>query len=227
MSNIDWDFIGELEGKRILNGYVPTTKNMKSGVTIATGFDLGQRNEGDLSGLPKALIDKLKPYLGIKGAEAKEVAGNLNITDPEAKIIDEFSHGEVLNDLRKKWKAKTGKSFDDLPMHKATVVASVRFQHGDLATKTPNFWRQTTTGDWQGATENLRNFQDEHPRRRNKEADYLTKGRIDEDLSSEIESTLAKTAPPDAPSRQLTDEQLIESAQMPEIITEPSKKKIR
>lgn len=226
MSNIDWDFIGELEGKRILNGYVPTTKNMKSGVTIATGFDLGQRNEGDLSGLPKALIEKLKPYLGIKGAEAKTLAGNLKITDSEAKTIDEFSHGEVLNDLRKKWKAKTGKSFDDLPMHKATIVASVRFQHGDLATKTPNFWRQTTTGDWQGATENLRNFQDEHPRRRNKEADYLTKGRINEDLSSEIESTLAKTAPPDAPSRQMTDEQLIKSAQMPDIITEPSKKKL-
>lgn len=226
MSNIDWDFIGEREGKRILNGYVPKTKNMKSGVTIATGFDLGQRNLGDLSGLPKTIIEKLKPYLGFKGADAQAIASNLNITDSEAKTIDEFSHGEVLNDLRKKWKAKTGKSFDDLPMHKATVVASVRFQHGDLATATPNFWRQTTTGDWQGATENLRNFGDEFPTRRNIEADYLTKGRIDEDLSSEIEATLAKTAPPDAPSRELTDEQLIESAKMPDIITEPSKKKL-
>ena len=40
MSNIDWDFILEQEGFR-LKGYVPDAKNSKSGVTIASGFDLG------------------------------------------------------------------------------------------------------------------------------------------------------------------------------------------
>ena len=50
MSNIDWDFITEQEGGRILKGYLPDKKS-KSGVTIATGFDLGQRNESDLQGL--------------------------------------------------------------------------------------------------------------------------------------------------------------------------------
>src|SRR6056300_1160432 len=99
MSNIDWDFIGVKEGKRILSGYVPKTKNMKSGVTIATGFDLGQRNLSDLAGLPQDIIDILTPYLGIKGANAAEIASDLNVSDSQAKIIDEFSHGEVLNDL--------------------------------------------------------------------------------------------------------------------------------
>ena len=40
MSNIDWNFISEREGSRILTGYVPDAKGSKSGVTIATGFDL-------------------------------------------------------------------------------------------------------------------------------------------------------------------------------------------
>lgn len=48
---IDWKFIAAREGAEVLIGYVPM-KNGKvfgiSGVTIATGVDLGQRNESDL-----------------------------------------------------------------------------------------------------------------------------------------------------------------------------------
>jgi len=213
MSNIDWDFIGVKEGKRVLNGYVPKTKNMKSGVTIATGFDLGQRNLSDLAGLPKDIIDILTPYLGIKGASAEELASNLKVSDSQAKTIDEFSHGEVLNDLRTKWKAATGGSFDDLPMNKATVIASVRFQHGDLERKTPNFWRQVTNDDWVGAVKNLRNFGDEFPTRRNSEADYYLSNIDAETQKKRLDETLAVTAPADAPSRQLTNEELIAKAQ--------------
>lgn len=194
MSNIDWDFIARQEGKRVLNGYVPKTKNMKSGVTIATGFDLGQRNLNDLKGLPEFIVKKLEPYLGIKGANAEQLAENLNITDSEAKIIDEFSHSEVVEDLRKKWNAKTGTSFDDLPTNKATAIASVRFQHGDLATATPNFWRQVTSDDWNAAINNLRDFGDEFPSRRNREADYLVAGMSTEEVESKkkFESELAR-----------------------------------
>jgi hypothetical protein len=67
---IDYDFISKLEGGRQTTGYVPDTNTSQSGVTIATGFDLGQRNENDLIALnlPQSLIDKLKPYLGKKQA---------------------------------------------------------------------------------------------------------------------------------------------------------------
>ncbi|CAN99524.1 hypothetical protein predicted by Glimmer/Critica [Sorangium cellulosum So ce56] len=45
----------------------------QSGVTIATGFDLGARGLGDLRtlGLPDVLIGKLTPYLGNKTVTAK------------------------------------------------------------------------------------------------------------------------------------------------------------
>ena len=39
---IDFTFIEKLEGYR-LEGYVPDAENSQSGVTIASGFDLGQR----------------------------------------------------------------------------------------------------------------------------------------------------------------------------------------
>jgi GH24 family phage-related lysozyme (muramidase) len=55
------------------------------------------------------------------------------------------------------------------------VVASVAFQYGDLSRRTPNFWRQVTSGDWDAALNNLRHFGDKYPTRRNKEADLLAK----------------------------------------------------
>ena len=184
MSNIDWKFISDREGSRILSGYVPDAKGSKSGVTIATGFDLGARNLADLKGLPKAIIDKLKPYLGIKGAQAQEVAKDLSITDAEAQTIDEFSKTEAVDRLKAKWQAATGESFDDLPKHKATVVASVAFQYGDLESQTPNFWRQITKDDWNAAEKNLRNFGDNYSTRRNLEADYFISGLSEEELAA-------------------------------------------
>ena len=172
MSNIDWDFISAREGKGRTSGYVPDADGSDSGVTIATGFDLGARNINDLKCLPKSLIEKLTPYLGIKGAQAEEIASNLNITDPEAKTIDEFSKKEATDRLKAKWQAATGNSFDDLPKNKATVIASVAFQYGDLESQTPNFWRQVTSDDWDAAEKNLRNFGDNYSRRRNLESYY-------------------------------------------------------
>jgi hypothetical protein len=205
MENIDWDFIGKLEGKRKLKGYVPDAKNSDSGVTIATGFDLGARKLSDLSGLPQDIIDVLTPYLGIKGVEAAEKAKSLNIDDSQAKVIDEFSHKESYDRLSSKWEAATGSSFSELPEHQATVIASVAFQYGDLASRTPNFWKQVTSGDWDGAVSNLRNFGDRYETRRKKEAEYFQKKRLD--------FTLSKTAPEDAPSRQLSNEELMKKVQ--------------
>lgn len=205
MSNIDWDFIGELEGKRKLKGYVPDAEGSKSGVTIATGFDLGARNLSDLAGLPQDIIDVLTPYLGIKGAAAADLASELVVDDSQAKVIDEFSHNEAVERLSSSWESKTGTPFADLPMGKATTIASVAFQYGDLASKAPNFWEQVTTDDWDGAVANLRNFGDNYKTRRNKEAEYFQKKRL--------EDTLAVTAPADAPSRQLTNEELMAKVQ--------------
>ena len=173
--NIDWDFILDLEGFA-LNGYVPDAKNSKSGVTIASGFDLGARNENDLKGLPNNLIKKLIPYLGLKGLEAESVANSLSITENEAKILNEFSKNKTVNKLKNKWQNFTNTSFDDLPMHQATVIASLSFQYGNLESQTPNFWQQVTNNNWDDALGNLQNFGDRYSTRRNKEAEYLIAG---------------------------------------------------
>lgn len=172
MSNIDFDFILKQEGFET-KGYVPDAENSNSGVTIASGFDLGARVLKDLKGLPQDIIDVLTPFLGFKGVAAQDIASNLNITEDQGKIINEFAKSEAITNLRTEWENTTGTSFDDLSKEKATVLASVAFQYGNLESATPNFWKQTTSGDWEGAYNNLLDFGDRYESRRKEEANYL------------------------------------------------------
>ena len=176
MDNIDFDFIKANEGFE-LQGYVPVDKNNKplghSGVTIASGFDLGQRCLKDIKGFYKELKNKLIPYLGLQKEEALEVAHNLCITEEEGNIINNFAKRQEIGRLRERWYDTTGSKFELLPQNKATVIASVAFQYGNLELKTPKFWAQITSDDWEAAYNNLLNFGDRYPSRRKREAKYL------------------------------------------------------
>ena len=171
--SIDWEFIASLEGKGKTAGYVPDAAGSKSGVTIATGFDLGQRNEADLKGLglSQALITKFKPYLGLKATTAKDFLDKnpLTITDDEAREIDKKVKQRTVPRLKESYRT----AFDDLPSQAQTVIASVSFQYGTLSTETPKFWKSVTTQDWVESVKLLKNFGDKYPTRRGKEADLL------------------------------------------------------
>ena len=172
--NVDVVEIASYEGNK-LEGYVPDAKGSKSGVTIASGLDLGARSVNDLKGLPENIITKLKPFLGLTGSQAVARATELNITDEEAKIINTFAHKQSLTKLKKKWEKDSGQSFDLLSKEQATVLASVAFQYGNLKTETPTFYKLALAGDWQGVYEELIDFGDNYPTRRKKEAAYLKK----------------------------------------------------
>ena len=171
-NNIDFNFILEQEGFET-QGYVPEATRSNSGVTIASGFDLGARNENDLKGLPEDIVEILKPYLGKKGIEAENMAGALVITKDQANVINEFAKKEAVRNLKTKWEEATGTPFSKLSKEKATVLASVAFQYGDLESQTPNFWRQATNNQSQEAYNNLLNFGDRYDSRRKREAQYL------------------------------------------------------
>lgn len=174
---IDFDFISKLEGGRRTTGYVPDPQGSRSGVTIATGIDLGQMGERDLSqlNLPSDLKNKFLPYLGKIKFEAVSLLDTmpLSVTDEEAKLLDKEVKTRFVRDLARKYSRTATGNFEELPDGVQTVIASVAFQYGDLGSSTPNFWRQVTEGDWQGAYLNLRHFGDAYATRRNKEADLL------------------------------------------------------
>ena len=177
-TGIDWGFISSKEGGSKLKGYVPDPDGSKSGVTIATGFDLGARTMNDLKGLSPELQAKLAPFLGLKGEKAVAAlkSRGLKITAKEAKEIDKMSKGASTAKLKSEWNANAkkmgGKMFEDLTSAQKTVVASVGFQYGSLS-KTPTFQKLAQSGNWSSAAHELDNFGDDYSIRRESEAAYL------------------------------------------------------
>ena len=176
-------FISDEEGGQRLVATVP--KGGKSGVTVATGFDLGSNNAEDLRrlGLPPALVGKFAPYLGLQRAEAETMLRTkpLRISQGEADAIDALKRRDVYEKVRRQYDAAVAKTpghggtrFDDLDIHARTVIFSVAFQYGEaLARETPKFWRHVAAQDWDGAIRELGRFGDVYWRRRHREAAHL------------------------------------------------------
>ena len=209
--DVDWDFVKGREGGRRLDGYIPTDNEKAdgkvvgdSGVTIASGFDLGQHSPADLKamGLYQGLIDRLTPYMksGLrKEAAQKFLKDNpLAISDEEARMIDRRAQIKSYDALASQYDAAARNAygvpaaprFQGLPQGAQTAIADVAFQYGNLASRTPSFWRQVTTGQWQDAHSNLMDFRDDHPTRRKMDAGLL---------APNIRSGLLPAPPPPKP----------------------------
>ncbi len=184
MANIDWSFISRLEGGQRLTGYYTgANRRGKDGVTIATGVDLGQRNEYDLRklGLSNSLHNKLKPYLGLKGHLAAQFLKNnpLKITKPEADQLDRAIKRVHIDPLIRRYNLDVGRlpgklMFERLPRALQTIIVSPSWQHGNqLFRAAPKFWGYVTNQNWHGAYAELMNFRDDFPTRRRAEARYL------------------------------------------------------
>jgi hypothetical protein len=174
---IDWKFIATLEGAGILEAYVPVPETSNSGVTIATGVDLGQVSALELDGWPidAALRTRLKPYCGLRKFAADDFckANPLTITRAECEQIDLFVHTKHARRVEALYDSKSAARFAQLPDRAQTVIVSVGFQYGDLPSRCPTFWRHCVARNWHGAIAELRNFGDAYGTRRRKEADYL------------------------------------------------------
>ena len=84
----------------------------------------------------QGLADKLAPYSGLKGYNARYAINEqeLLVSDAEAVAINEFSHKEAAERLLSK--------FNDLYEFSSecqTVIASVAFQYGDIENRCPMF----------------------------------------------------------------------------------------
>ncbi|CAN2046006.1 hypothetical protein GMMP1_220001 [Candidatus Magnetomoraceae bacterium gMMP-1] len=178
---IDLAFItAEHNVKSVTTGYIPKIKADDNGVNIASGVDLGHRSKEDFMKLELSenLMKKFIPYLGLQKGFAQSVLQYqpLEITKKEAKIIDEA----VIKNLIKQYNKSSKLPFKKLPSGVQTVIASLGFQYGDLKSKAPKFWSYVIKGNWEGAYHNLKNFGDNYPLLRNKEAELLKESLIKE-----------------------------------------------
>ncbi|WP_025821925.1 pesticin C-terminus-like muramidase [Shewanella marina] len=177
MTRVNFAFITVLEGGTALHGYVPDAVHSQSGVTIATGFDLGQRSVDELTQLlPQPLVQKLAPYCHLKKQSAIDALCRfpLELTHDEAEVIDLNVKHQMLAILKKRYDRASAIFFCMLPEQAQTVIASVAFQYGDLAKRCPRFWGFAVTQNWAAMESELREFGDRYSTRRIREANYLS-----------------------------------------------------
>lgn len=171
--------VSQLEGGQQLKAYPPPAKG--SGVTVATGIDLGQRSAAELKslGVDEALAKKLDPYLGLKDADAKAALKRspLKLTEAEATQLDDLIGGEIRKQVTSKFESATGTKFSALPDEARTVVESLAHNFGpNLDEALPTAWKHIVNEDWEALQSFLRETKWKQPElkgRRNTEAAML------------------------------------------------------
>ena len=144
-----------------------------SGVTIATGVDLGQTDIPSLKGygVPTALIAKLQPYIGLKKSEAIQKLSTrpISISKEEAALLDTCVHNGYLERyVRPAYERAACFPFDSLPRQAQAVVFSICYQKGcgGVRRDWPKTWTYLTTRNWAAASRELINgFRDYKNRR--------------------------------------------------------------
>ena len=175
---IDWHFIAALEGGDILTGYVPMAETSDSGVTIASGIDLGQTTPRQLDFWPisDALKLRLRFYCGLKRRDAVDflAAHPLTVSRAECDELDAAVEAEQASQIAAAYDLASGTKFAQLPDRAQTVIVSVAYQYGtDLAHRCPRFWHAAIRQDWPALARELVNFGDAYGPRRRQEATYL------------------------------------------------------
>ena len=151
-----------------------------SGVTIATGCDLGQTDVATLRayGLPDAIINSLTPYIGLKTSRAiaKLAQLPLAVSPDAAAEIDHCVHRGYLDRfVRPAYEKAAGVSFDSLPKQAQAVIFSCCFQKGcgGVRRDWPKLWGYLTRQDWSGAAHELKYGFTQYAGRRRIEGELL------------------------------------------------------
>lgn len=183
----------KFEGKGISKGYVPADKAGvplgMSGVTVATGFDLGQQSKNCLivMGLPTALIARLAPYLGARRAEAQYILARepLTLTREEVEVIDTAVQGRYIDETAELFGRA---AFEAAPREVQAVAVSLHYQFGVPYRKTSpalgTAWDAMRRGEYVYAAAQLREplgwsaGHRQYMKRRQAEADLLERASV-------------------------------------------------
>ena len=190
-SAVDWDFIEKREELR-LDAY-PIPNRKQSGITIGIGFDIGQWSEASFDRLALKPGDKdtlkelFRPFFGKTGEEARAALEAYRrdnkkvprVTEDQAKDLLKAAGTLIYDQVRSRYnrdlqtsRAENLPRFEDLPREAQTAIMSMAYQYGpDLRRRTPRYWDIIVRQDWPAAIEELRDFHDKDPRRREKEAE--------------------------------------------------------
>jgi len=167
-----------VEGPPQLRGYIPCARknggsaNYKgpesghpadfiamgvSGVTVATGVDLGQTDADTLlrNGLESGIVNMLRPYFTLRrdAALKKLHALPLSVSADTARALDNVTlclHARLIAARYKR--DNPAVPFEELPWQAQAAIFSLLFQRGTgVSGKAPNTWAALVAGNWPDA----------------------------------------------------------------------------
>lgn len=157
-----------------LEGYRPIAV---SGVTVATGLDLGQQGDADLRrfGFPEDLHKKMQPYLGKTRFNAMEALRQapLRLTEEECDVVNDGVHRDYIRRAAARYDRAAFGRFADVPAEAQAVVVSLFYQLGSPARYPEGVWDALSAGSWKRAARCLRADDSRYRLRRQDEAALL------------------------------------------------------
>ena len=201
LEDIDQGFIKGLEGTK-KDGYVPNNKGKvigNSGVTIATGLDLGQRSDLNDIDISDELKAKLQPYLGVEKEAALALINSnpLKLSQEEVESLDLAAEKAYYIAASKRFDSRSsGKKFDELPPQVQTALYSLYFNTGSIGPKTIE--AASNDEDYSDLVSELKSYYPENSKmsknyagkRRVKEAEYIENNlEQPEEAAQELEVT--------------------------------------
>ncbi len=132
-----------------------------SGVTVATGVDLGQTDADTLRSMdvPATLIAAFLPYLGRRQNDAVRAlhTAPLTIGADDADRLDAAMLGHHIEKISRRYDRDAGAgSFAELPWQAQAVIVSIQYQRGvNSPYKYPNTWAALVRRDWADAARRL------------------------------------------------------------------------
>jgi len=165
---IDLKQISKWEGGQQLVAYIPSQRGTvigSSGVTVATGVDLGQMSEEEINALDisDTLKEKLTPYARKtrEHAQAALAKNQLKITQEEADELDAVMSKKIFGRLIRLYNQDSSVPFHELPANAQTVIASIGWRRGASFGRVINYqalWSAAINQDWQELKTLLNNF---------------------------------------------------------------------
>ena len=164
-----------LERGQTLCGYVSVNEedgqimDETEGVVVGPEVDLGVHSNDSLSqlGLPRDLISTLKPYLGLRGADAACALINqpLMLSNAETNALTDAVFDATITraeELYEKIRIKdpVTSTFSSLSRGIRTALVDISFQFKSplRVQDLPTFWFFVATNDWRRAAEELRSI---------------------------------------------------------------------
>lgn len=177
--SVDWGFVAENEGALIERGYIPRNRAGtvigNSGVTISTGFDIGQHTAAEIEAFdfPPALEARLLPYAALgpgrprarENAQAALNATPLVITRLEAEVIAAVVKAAKAVRLERAYNRAARVPLRNLLREFQTVIFDVAFQYGTgfgqvrgtaaVPARKRLLWDEFTAQQWREAQQSL------------------------------------------------------------------------